>query len=450
MKILVTGASGFVGGNTVAALRARPATRCSASAAGSWPTRSTVRSTSASAFDLDFAPDAVLHAAAKASPWGARREFERDNVAATANVIAFCERTAEKLGRRPRLVYVSSSSVFYQPGDQLGMTEAWPIGPRFANDYAATKAAGEKLVEQYPGLVGDRPAAGGLRPGRHRAFPAHPRSRPERQAAAPGAPRRARPGRPRLHRHPHRLPAPAARTGRAARRLQPHQQPAGGDPAIPARDLRPPGHRPADQTRTAAGRLHGRRRHRNALPDPRSRRASRRSPASESGSSPGPRPSTSQKTLRDLGPPKVSIAEGVEAFVAWQKEQESHERLRDRRRELRRALSRLGHRQGAPGRALQEPLSAGPAQPRRKAWPSPRRSFPAIRCSRSGSARRSPRSSTKPTSSGWSTRTTRRPGRSAGGSPQSSPANIEVLGNRAGAVRRQPQAVEARKGQGSL
>lgn len=150
MKILVTGASGFVGGKTVTVLRA-----AGHEVLGIGRRRLDVpgyRSLDlAEPFDLDFAPDAVLHAAARASPWGKRQEFERDNVTATARVLDFCRRQKERSGKLPRLVYVSSSSVFYQPGDQLRMTEATPIGPRFANDYAATKAAGEKRVEAYEG-----------------------------------------------------------------------------------------------------------------------------------------------------------------------------------------------------------------------------------------------------------------------------------------------------------
>ena len=51
----------------------------------------------------------------------------------------------------PKLIYLSSSSVYYQPRDQLGLREEDPIGPVFANTYAETKAAGETLVRAYDG-----------------------------------------------------------------------------------------------------------------------------------------------------------------------------------------------------------------------------------------------------------------------------------------------------------
>jgi nucleoside-diphosphate-sugar epimerase len=90
--------------------------------------------------------DAVIHCAAKATPYGSRASYVRDNVEATRNVVEFC-----RLSGFPRLVYVSSSSVLYRDGDQLDLTEDAPVGPRFANDYAATKAAGEDVVRGYQG-----------------------------------------------------------------------------------------------------------------------------------------------------------------------------------------------------------------------------------------------------------------------------------------------------------
>jgi len=88
----------------------------------------------------------VVHAAARSSPWGTRAEFHRHNVEATRRVLDFCARHGH-----PKLLYISSSSVFYRPAHQFDLTEASPLGPDFVNRYAATKFAGEQLVRAYAG-----------------------------------------------------------------------------------------------------------------------------------------------------------------------------------------------------------------------------------------------------------------------------------------------------------
>lgn len=87
----------------------------------------------------------MIHCAAKATPY-AKADYVRDNVQVTRSVVDLCRRAG-----LPRLVYVSSSSVPYRDGDQLDLTEDSPVGPRFANDYAATKAAGEDVVRGFEG-----------------------------------------------------------------------------------------------------------------------------------------------------------------------------------------------------------------------------------------------------------------------------------------------------------
>jgi 2-alkyl-3-oxoalkanoate reductase len=95
-------------------------------------------------FDLPF--DVVVHNAARSSPWGRREEFERHNVQATQHVIDACLRQG-----RPKLLFLSSSSVYYRPAHQLGITEETPLPSRPINDYAATKRKAEALVRRYPG-----------------------------------------------------------------------------------------------------------------------------------------------------------------------------------------------------------------------------------------------------------------------------------------------------------
>ncbi|MDB4917869.1 MAG: steroid dehydrogenase [Gemmatimonadetes bacterium] len=146
MKILVTGASGFVGGSFMRHFAARSDLMLHGVGRRQLNHARYTSVDLARPFDLSFEPDVVIHAAARATPWGRASDYRRDNIDATKHVIEFCMRHG-----RPRLVYVSSSSVYYQPGDQYGLTEESPIGPRFVNEYAATKYAGEQLALAYAG-----------------------------------------------------------------------------------------------------------------------------------------------------------------------------------------------------------------------------------------------------------------------------------------------------------
>ena len=146
MKLLVTGASGFVGRKLIE--RAQAASAWEVFGVGRRPLnqRDYASVDLSRPFELPFAPDVVVHAAARSSPWGTRAEFDRQNVEATRRVIEFCEQRG-----RPKLIYISSSSVFYRPEHQFDLTETSPIGPAFVNTYAETKFAGEQLVRGYAG-----------------------------------------------------------------------------------------------------------------------------------------------------------------------------------------------------------------------------------------------------------------------------------------------------------
>jgi nucleoside-diphosphate-sugar epimerase len=125
---------------------------------------------------LGFVPDVIVHAAARSSPWGTRAEFERDNVQTTRVLVDFARRagsaggsasTASTSGSarsaastsaaasgsatRPRFVFVSTASVLYRAADQLGVPDHAPVGPRFVNGYAASKFAAEQVVRGYQG-----------------------------------------------------------------------------------------------------------------------------------------------------------------------------------------------------------------------------------------------------------------------------------------------------------
>ena len=155
MRILVTGASGFVGGRVVELARDRHEVfgvgRRKLDRAD-YASVDLGRTPVDGLPELPWHPEAIIHCAARATPYASRRDYERDNVAGTRTVVEWA-RSLGRAGTLPRLVHVSSSSVLYHDGDQLGLTEESPVGPTFANDYARTKAASEQVAHQYGGSV---------------------------------------------------------------------------------------------------------------------------------------------------------------------------------------------------------------------------------------------------------------------------------------------------------
>jgi nucleoside-diphosphate-sugar epimerase len=90
--------------------------------------------------------DTIVHAAARSSPWGTKRQFQTANVDATQQLLDLCSEQG-----LPRFVFISSSSVFYREQDQLNLTEASPQADRPVNAYAASKQEAERRVQGYRG-----------------------------------------------------------------------------------------------------------------------------------------------------------------------------------------------------------------------------------------------------------------------------------------------------------
>ena len=89
MNILVTGASGFVGGAYVRRFQAHGGLQLHGVGRRRLDLADYTTVDLGRPFDVPFAPDVVIHAAARASPWGSRAEYQRDNVEATRQVIDF-------------------------------------------------------------------------------------------------------------------------------------------------------------------------------------------------------------------------------------------------------------------------------------------------------------------------------------------------------------------------
>lgn len=148
--ILITGATGFLGGRLARTLLAEGI-----------PVRVTGRNLRTgqelARAGADFRPvdlrdrsamlavcqgvGAVVHSGALSSAWGAYRDFFGINVGGTQNVIDGCLAHGVK-----RLVHISSPSVMTRPEPQLGLRESDPLPDTFVSMYSETKKLAEDRV----------------------------------------------------------------------------------------------------------------------------------------------------------------------------------------------------------------------------------------------------------------------------------------------------------------
>lgn len=155
---LVTGASGFVGGNLARRLldsgrRVRALSRSpmpDLTELGAEIVRADIADASAVRAACEGA-STVFHTAARVGIWGPRAEFERTNIRGAIAVVAGC-----RLGGVARLVFTSSPSVVFNRGNLAGADESQPLGTDFRGaDYPRTKADAERhiLAAHEPGRL---------------------------------------------------------------------------------------------------------------------------------------------------------------------------------------------------------------------------------------------------------------------------------------------------------
>jgi nucleoside-diphosphate-sugar epimerase len=151
MKIVITGATGFLGFNTARWLKNK----------GHEVTglgRNLSRGERLKDVGVSFIPctlaetslyspalsgaDVVVHCAALSAPWGRPDVFHAANVQGTQHILD--ESRKQKV---PRFIHISSPSIYFRFEDALDIDEATPIKPPFPSLYSATKFAAEEVVD---------------------------------------------------------------------------------------------------------------------------------------------------------------------------------------------------------------------------------------------------------------------------------------------------------------
>ncbi len=86
--------------------------------------------------------DIIVHSAALSSPWGRYEEFYTANVISTKNIIDSAKKNNIK-----RIVNISTPSIYFDYNDRFDIKEDF-LPSRFVNFYAQTKYEAEKLILQ--------------------------------------------------------------------------------------------------------------------------------------------------------------------------------------------------------------------------------------------------------------------------------------------------------------
>lgn len=149
MKILVTGASGFIGGRFARfALEQGFSVRVNGRRAAGVDhlVRRGAEFIQGDLVDPDLVRelcrdvDAVVHCAGAVGVWGRKQDFLLGNVQVTENVVEACLKQ-----RVRRLVHLSSPSIYFDGRSHLNIKED-QVPRRFNNHYAATKYLAEQKV----------------------------------------------------------------------------------------------------------------------------------------------------------------------------------------------------------------------------------------------------------------------------------------------------------------
>lgn len=162
MRVVVTGATGFLGGHLARTLASRHEVvglgRNVTAGVALADAGIDFRSADISALsDADWSrlldgADAVVHSAALSTLWGRVADYRRINVEPSEAVARVCA------GAGTRLVHISSPSIYNATGMTAQVPESTVVGPRFDSRYARSKWLAEQAVSRaHPGALLLRP-----------------------------------------------------------------------------------------------------------------------------------------------------------------------------------------------------------------------------------------------------------------------------------------------------
>ena len=131
MKIIITGATGFLGRNLAESFHAdglQVTATGRSSAVGDELHKESILFKKADILNLNqlnnaFSPaDCVIHCAARSGPWGKYRDFYDTNVVGTRNVIKLCKKHHIK-----KIIFISTPSIYFTGKDRYNISNGDPI-----------------------------------------------------------------------------------------------------------------------------------------------------------------------------------------------------------------------------------------------------------------------------------------------------------------------------------
>ncbi len=143
MKVIITGATGFIGRNIAESMQEDGAEVTGLGRnveIGKVLTEKGIEflendiTDTERLIELFSNADYVVHSAGKSGDWGSYRDFYNNNVIGTRNIIEAC-----KKHNIFRIVFISTPSVYYNGRDRLDILESDPLPKKMATNYAKTK-----------------------------------------------------------------------------------------------------------------------------------------------------------------------------------------------------------------------------------------------------------------------------------------------------------------------